>query len=67
MLSGRLLATTNQRLAEKEGAMRTAEDLPVKVERSELSFPEAEIVRPKAGIAWGGLRVLMGSHFCGRF
>ena len=47
--------------------MRTAEDMPTKVERSELSFPEAEIVRPKAGTFWGVLRLLMGFTFLWAF
>jgi thiosulfate dehydrogenase (quinone) large subunit len=62
-----MLTTTNKCLDGREGVVRTAEEMPVKVERSELSFPEAEIVRPKAGIAWGGLRLLMGFTFLWAF
>ena len=43
--------------------MRTAEDVPTKVEMNESSFPEAEIIRPKAATFWGVLRLLMGFTF----
>ena len=47
--------------------MRTAESGTIKVERSESSFPEAEIVRPKAATFWGVLRLLMGFTFLWAF
>lgn len=47
--------------------MKTADRMPTKVERSEMSFPEAEIVRPKAGTVWGILRLLMGFTFLWAF
>ena len=37
------------------------------VERSEDSFPEAEIVRPRAATIWGILRLLMGFTFLWAF
>jgi thiosulfate dehydrogenase (quinone) large subunit len=67
VLSRRMLADNEYVYIRKEDVMKTAEDLPVKVERSEMSFPEAEIVRPKAGIVWGGLRLLMGFTFLWAF
>jgi thiosulfate dehydrogenase (quinone) large subunit len=47
--------------------MRTAERVPTRVERSEASFPEAEIVRPKAATVWGVLRLMMGFTFLWAF
>jgi thiosulfate dehydrogenase [quinone] large subunit len=38
-----------------------------RVEIDELSIPEAEIVRPKAGRFWGALRLLMGFTFLWAF
>lgn len=40
---------------------------PPRVEMSELSIPEAEIVQPKAGYFWGALRILMGFTFLWAF
>jgi len=40
---------------------------PPRVEVSELSIPEAEIVYPKAGRFWGALRLLMGFTFLWAF
>lgn len=40
---------------------------PPRVEMSELSIPEAEIVQPKAGYFWGALRMLMGFTFLWAF
>src|SRR5688572_4764243 len=42
-------------------------DNPRKVEIDEISIPEAEIVRPKAGMYWGALRLLMGFTFLWAF
>ena len=47
--------------------MKTIERTPPIVEMSELSIPEAEIVRPKAGNFWGALRLLMGFTFLWAF
>ncbi|HZJ50096.1 MAG TPA: DoxX family protein [Actinomycetota bacterium] len=47
--------------------MRTAEDVPTKVEMNESSFPKAEIIRPKAATFWGVLRLLMGFTFLWAF
>ena len=47
--------------------MRTAEHVPTRIERDELSFPEVEIVRPKAATFWGVLRLLMGFTFLWAF
>lgn len=47
--------------------MATAEGVPTRVERSEASFPEAEIIRPKAATFWGVLRLLMGFTFLWAF
>ncbi|HYI46455.1 MAG TPA: hypothetical protein VE174_13440 [Actinomycetota bacterium] len=40
---------------------------PPRVEISELSIPEAEIVHPKAGRFWGALRLLLGFTFLWAF
>lgn len=40
---------------------------PPKVEISEISIPEAEIVRPKAATIWGTLRIMMGVTFLWAF
>ena len=47
--------------------MKTATDVPIRLERSEASFPEAEIVRPKAASVWGVLRLMMGFTFLWAF
>ena len=47
--------------------MKTLDRVPPKVEASELSIPEAEIVTPKAGLFWGALRMLMGFTFLWAF
>ncbi|HZJ51747.1 MAG TPA: hypothetical protein VFF07_13095 [Actinomycetota bacterium] len=47
--------------------METAEHVPIRVELSEASFPEAEIVRPKAATVWGVLRLMMGFTFLWAF
>lgn len=41
--------------------------VPPRVEIDELSIPEAEIVRPKAGRFWGALRIMMGFTFLWAF
>jgi thiosulfate dehydrogenase (quinone) large subunit len=52
----------------KEGKrMVITEKAPPRVEIDELSIPEAEIVRPKAGKFWGALRLLMGFTFLWAF
>jgi thiosulfate dehydrogenase [quinone] large subunit len=55
---------------EKERRVRTmvvTERLVPRVEIDELSIPEAEIIRPKAGRFWGALRLLMGFTFLWAF
>lgn len=47
--------------------MVMTQQTPPRVEISELSIPEAEIVRPKAGRFWGALRLLMGFTFLWAF
>lgn len=38
-----------------------------KVEVSELTLPEAEIIRPKGALIWAGLRIMMGITFLWAF
>ena len=47
--------------------MVMTQQTPPRVEISELSIPEAEIVHPKAGRFWGALRLLMGFTFLWAF
>jgi thiosulfate dehydrogenase [quinone] large subunit len=51
----------------KERTMVMTERMAPRVEIDELSIPEAEIVRPKAGRFWGALRLLMGFTFLWAF
>jgi thiosulfate dehydrogenase [quinone] large subunit len=47
--------------------MTMIDKAPPRVEVSELSIPEAEIVYPKAGRFWGALRFLLGFTFLWAF
>ena len=47
--------------------MALREGTPRKVEISEISIPEAEIVRPKSATFWGVLRLMMGFTFLWAF